>query len=147
MAILSPDTLGGSISASTNRTSASLNNMLGLTFAPLAFASLMAFIDTFVLSGLKKYSTGDHDYGLAVPLGMLIYSLQPLIFLQALRYESMTVMNIMWDMMSDLYVTLIGLFYFKERLTTLKMLGLSFAFIAIVLLSYDSLNGSSLLSS
>lgn len=143
MAILSPDTLGGSISASTNRTSASLNNMLGLTFAPLAFASLMAFIDTFVLSGLKKYSTGDHDYGLAVPLGMLIYSLQPLIFLQALRYESMTVMNIMWDMMSDLYVTLIGLFYFKERLTTLKMLGLSFAFIAIVLLSYDSLNGSS----
>lgn len=143
MAILSPDTLGGSISASTNRTSALLNNMLGLTFAPLAFASLMAFIDTFVLSGLKKYSTGDHDYGLAVPLGMLIYSLQPLIFLQALRYESMTVMNIMWDMMSDLYVTLIGLFYFKERLTTLKMLGLSFAFIAIVLLSYDSLNGSS----
>jgi hypothetical protein len=121
--------------------------MFGLTFAPLAFASLMAFIDTFVLSGLKKYSTGDHDYGLAVPLGMLVYSLQPLIFLQALRYESMTVMNIMWDMMSDLYVTLIGLFYFKERLTTLKMLGLSFAFIAIVLLSYDSLNGSSLLPS
>ena len=75
MAILSPDTLGGSISASTNRTSASLTayrlacrlSMFGLTFAPLAFASLLAFIDTFVLSGLKKYSTGDHDYGLAVP--------------------------------------------------------------------------------
>ena len=117
--------------------------LFGLTFAPMAFASLMAFIDTFVLSGLKKYSTGDHTYGLAIPLGMLVYSLQPLIFLQSLHYESMTVMNILWDMMSDLYVTLIGLFYFKERLTSTKLLGLSFAFIAIVLLSYDSLNGSS----
>jgi drug/metabolite transporter (DMT)-like permease len=70
---------------------------------------------------------------------MLIYSLQPLIFLESLRYESMTVMNILWDITSDLYVTLIGLFYFKERLTTLKLLGLSFAFVAIVLLSYDSM--------
>ena len=105
---------------------------------PIVFASLMSFIDTVVLSGLKKYSTGDHSYGIAVPLGMLIYSLQPLIFLESLRYESMTVMNILWDLMSDLYVTLIGLFYFKERLTTLKMLGLSFAFIAIVLLSFDT---------
>ena len=51
----------------------------------------------------------------------------------------MTVMNILWDIMSDLSVTFIGLFYFKERLTTLKMVGLSFAFVAIVLLSYDSL--------
>ncbi len=99
----------------------------------------MAFIDTFVLSGLKKYSTGEHTYGIAVPIGMLAYSLQPLLFLQSLRYESMTVMNILWDIMSDLSVTFIGLFYFKERLTTLKMLGLSFAFVAIVLLSYDSL--------
>ena len=106
---------------------------------PIAFASLMAFIDTFVLSGLKMYSTGEHAYGIAVPLGMLIYSLQPLLFLQSLKYESMTVMNILWDMMSDLSVTFIGLFYFKERLTTLKMLGLSFAFIAIVLLSCDSM--------
>ena len=108
-------------------------------FAPIAFAALMAFIDTFVLSGLKKYSTEGHAYGIAIPIGMLIYSLQPLLFLQSLKYESMTAMNILWDIMSDLSVTFIGLFYFKERFTPLKMLGLSFAFIAIVLLSYDSL--------
>ena len=108
-------------------------------FVPIAFATLLAFIDTFVLSALKKYSTGEHAYGIAVPIGMLIYSLQPLLFLQSLKYESLTVMNILWDIMSDLSVSFIGLFYFKERLTTLKMLGLSFAFVAIVLLSYDSL--------
>jgi multidrug transporter EmrE-like cation transporter len=50
-------------------------------------------------------------------------------------------MNVLWDMMSDIYVTAIGLFYFKEKLTTAKQLGLSFAIMAIVLFSYDSVNG------
>ncbi len=110
-----------------------------LRLVPIAMASLMAFIDTVVLSGLKKYSTGDYHYGIAVPLGMLIYSLQPLIFLQSLQFESMTVMNMLWDVMSDIYVTLIGIFYFREKISHIKMIGLSFAFIAVFLLSFDSI--------
>lgn len=113
-----------------------------MNLVPIAFASLMAFIDTIVLSGLKKYSTTeDHQYGIAIPLGMLIYSLQPLLFLQSLKFESMTVMNMMWDVMSDIYVTAIGLIYFKEKINRVKMVGLSFAFIAVFLLSYDCING------
>jgi hypothetical protein len=112
-----------------------------LNLVPIAFASLMAFIDTIVLSSLKKYNTGVHAFGIAVPLGMLIYSLQPLIFLKSLEFESLTVMNVLWDMMSDIYVTAIGLFYFKEKLTAAKQLALAFAFTAIVLFSYDSVNG------
>jgi multidrug transporter EmrE-like cation transporter len=110
---------------------------MNINIVPVAMASLMAFIDTIVLSGLKKYTTGDLNYGIAVPIGMLIYSLQPLIFLQSLKFESMTVMNMMWDVMSDIYVTLIGLFYFKEKISRIKMIGISFAFIAVFLLSYD----------
>lgn len=108
-----------------------------IQFVPIAMASLMAFIDTIVLSGIKKYTTGDTNYGISVPMGMLVYSLQPLIFLQSLKYESMTVMNMMWDVMSDIYVTIIGIFYFKEKISYLKRIGLSFAFIAVFLLSYD----------
>lgn len=114
-----------------------------LNLIPIGFASLMAMIDTFVLSGLKKYSTGELQYGILVPLGMLSYSLQPLIFLQSLKFESMTVMNILWDVMSDLMVTFIGLIYFREKISNIKMVGLCFAFIAISLLSYDSVyNGN-----
>jgi multidrug transporter EmrE-like cation transporter len=112
-----------------------------LNVVPIAMASLMAFIDTIVLSGLKKYSTGDTNYGISIPLGMLLYSLQPLLFLHSLKFESMTVMNMMWDVMSDIYVTAIGLTYFKEKISRIKMIGLSFAFIAVFLLSYDSVNG------
>jgi multidrug transporter EmrE-like cation transporter len=73
-----------------------------------------------------------------MPIGILFYSLQPLIFLQALKFESMTVMNILWDVMSDLMVTCMGLIYFREKISNIKMVGLCFAFIAIALLSYDS---------
>lgn len=109
-----------------------------LNLVPFVFASLMAFIDTIVLSGLKKYNTGEHAFGIVIPLGMLIYSLQPLIFLKSLEYESLTIMNVLYDMMSDIYVTAVGLFYFKEKLTTVKQWALMFAFTAIVLFSYDS---------
>jgi multidrug transporter EmrE-like cation transporter len=106
---------------------------------PLGFASIMALIDTAVLSWFKSYHIGTLTWRGIVPFGMLLYALQPLIFLQSLNYENMTIMNILWDVISDIFVTTMGLFYFKEKLSPIKMAGLSFAFIAIVLLSYDEI--------
>jgi drug/metabolite transporter (DMT)-like permease len=115
-----------------------------LNFIPIAFATLMASIDAFVLSLFKSYSIGAVTWRSVIPFGMLLYSFQPLIFLKALRYESMTVMNLMHDIMSDVIVTTSGLFYFKEKISSIKMVGIAFAFSAIVLLSYDSIyNGKS----
>jgi multidrug transporter EmrE-like cation transporter len=110
---------------------------------PLAFAGLMAFIDTIVLSLFKGYSSGLIKWRAVVPIGMVLYSLHPYIFLQALNYESMTVMNLLFDVLSDISVTIMGLFYFKESLSNIKRVGLVFAFIGIILLSYDSINGKS----
>lgn len=50
--------------------------------------------------------------------------MQPLIFLQSLNYETMTVMNILWDITSYVIVSLIGLIYFNEGLTIHKKIGL-----------------------
>ena len=110
---------------------------------PIAIATSMASIDTIVFTGLKKYDMGTITWRGIVPIAMLIYSLQPYIFLQALQHESMTVMNILWDVISDIMVTIVGLFYFKEQISSLKQVGLMFAFIAIVLMSYDELSSES----
>ena len=106
-------------------------------------ATSMASIDTIVLAGLKQYDMGTITWRGIVPIAMLIYSLQPYIFLQALQHESMTVMNILWDIISDIMVTIVGLFYFKEQISSLKQVGLMFAFVAIVLMSYDELSSES----
>ena len=113
-----------------------------LNLIPIGFATLMALMDAGVLSLFKSYNIGSIQWRAIVPIGMLLYSIQPLIFLESLKYESMTIMNILWDVISDISVTLIGLFYFKERISLIKMIGLFFAFIAITLLSYDSINNS-----
>ena len=108
-----------------------------LNLIPMALASFMAFIDAFILAGLKEVSIGTIEWRNFLPISMLIYSLQPLVFIQSLKYESMTVMNLLWDVLSDLLVTFIGLFYFKETVSSFKKFGLMFAFISIVLLSYE----------
>lgn len=103
---------------------------------PIALATLMASMDVMVLGWLKDYSLGLLSWKF-VPLAMFVYGLQPYVFLKSLRYETMTVMNILWDLISDLLVTVSGLLYFKEKLTPIKRLGLGFAFVAIVLFAYD----------
>ena len=67
---------------------------------------------------------------------MLFYSLQPIIFLKSLSHNSLTVMNLLWDVMSDVSVSIIGLFYFGEKLTRFKKLGVFFSLISIILLTY-----------
>jgi multidrug transporter EmrE-like cation transporter len=107
-----------------------------LNLIALAFATFMASMDVVVLGWLKEFSMGKISWKY-IPVGMLIYGLQPLLFLQSLKYESMTVMNILWDLTSDLIVTATGLFYFKEKLTTVKKLALALAFVAIMLFACD----------
>ena len=108
---------------------------------PIVFATVMAFVDTWVLACLKKYTLGLISWT-CIPIGMLIYGLQPFIFLQSLQYESMTVMNILWDLISDVLVTATGLFYFKEKLSPIKHVALGRAFLAIVLFGYDDYTGA-----
>jgi multidrug transporter EmrE-like cation transporter len=110
---------------------------------PLAMATGMASIDAIVMTALKKYDMGVITWRGIVPIAMLIYSFQPYIFLLALQHESMTVMNILWDVISDILVTVVGLFYFKEQISSMKQVGLAFAFIAIMLMSYDELSSES----
>jgi len=98
----------------------------------------MALIDVVVLGWMKDYSLHDLS-SWYVPLGMFLYGLQPAIFLRSLQYETMTVMNILWDLISDVLVTGAGLLYFKEKLTPIKQLALVLAFVSIILFSYDEM--------
>ncbi len=107
-------------------------------YIPIFLATLMASMDVVVLAWIKDYSLGLLSWKF-IPIGMMIYGLQPLLFLQSLRYETMTVMNISWDLISDILVTATGLLYFKEQLTPMKKLGLGFAFVAIVLFACDDI--------
>jgi drug/metabolite transporter (DMT)-like permease len=110
--------------------------MAGLNLIPLGFAGLMAMIDALALSLLKKISTKALSFSF-IPIAMVIYAIQPFIFLESLNFESMTVMNILWDLSSDIIVTFIGIFILGEKIGFRKSIGIVFSFIAIYLFTFE----------
>ena len=103
---------------------------------PLGFAAFMACIDTVAFSFLKEISIKSISSAF-FPFVVLLYSFQPWIFLQSLKYESMTVMNIMWDLSSDILVTLFGLFVLGERIGFRKAVGIALSFVAMYLFTFE----------
>ena len=102
----------------------------------VGFGGSMALIDAFILTLLKSFSLGWIQWRGILLISMLVYACQPLIFLESLKYNTLTVMNLLWDVMSDVIVTAIGIFYFSEKLTLMKRIGVMFSFISIILLTW-----------
>ena len=96
----------------------------------------MAGIDVFMLS-LVKLINKDSRLLRWMIAPTLVYAIQPWIFLQSLSFESLTVMNLMWDVISDVLVTLVGLLYFKETIGIYKVIGVVLSFVSITLLSLE----------
>ena len=118
--------------------------MLKFDYTALTFGAIMATIDLFMLGLLKIISKNESRMIRYMILPTIVYALQPWIFLGSLRYESLTVMNLMWDLISDVLVTILGLFYFKEEIGPYKKLGVALSLVSISLMSLS--DGESLMS-
>lgn len=103
---------------------------------PLGFGGAMAGIDAFMLSFLK-YMNIHKEYTKWLWVPMIVYALQPVLFYFSLQYSTLTVMNLLWDVISDVLVTFIGLYMFKEKIGPYKKLGVIFSLISIVLMSLN----------
>ena len=115
----------------------SINWKVGdFTMLPVFFGTLMAILDVIVMGTLKmiKNKTLPRTYSILFSVGM--YSLEPLIFLKALNYESMVVTNLVWDLTSDVLVTLQGVLIFKEKFSVIRWFGIALSMISLAILSY-----------
>ena len=106
----------------------------------LGFGGIMALVDAIILSTLKAYNLGWFQWRGILIISMLVYSCQPLLFLESLKHSSLTVMNLLWDVMSDVIVTSIGVFYFSEKLTKFKKMGVILSVVSIFLLTWKDGN-------
>ena len=108
-------------------------NLFNLT--GLGWGGLMALMDSVILSLLKAYSIGLIQWNGIILISMLVYSIQPLIFLESLKGNGLIIMNLLRDVMSDILVTSVGLIYFSEKLTNSKKIGVLLSVISVILLS------------
>jgi drug/metabolite transporter (DMT)-like permease len=114
--------------------------MVSLNWIPVGYGALMASIDVFMLSITKIISANPSRFLKWMVIPTIIYAIQPWIFLSSLRFESLIVMNLMWDLISDVLVTATGFLYFKEKIGPYKTLGVILSFVSIVLMSLQDGN-------
>ena len=99
------------------------------------FASLMTVVDISAFGIVKEISLrGLNPYFLAV--SMILYSIQPFIIWNSLSYQSLTVMNITWNIISSISVAILGLVFFNERLAQRELLGVVLGLTCIYLFSF-----------
>jgi multidrug transporter EmrE-like cation transporter len=103
---------------------------------PIFFGVVMALIDIGMMGALKMISTGAVSSTFALPFAVLLYACEPLIFLKALSYENMIVTNLVWNLMSDVIVTLQGVLVFGEKIQGMRWVAVSMSLFALGLFAY-----------
>ncbi len=96
----------------------------------LGFALVMALIDVMMFPIVKNVQLGYFNMWWLI-IAVLLYSVQPIILYNALSYSNVLVLNISWDLLSDILVSLMALFILKEQISRDSQIGLLFAIIAI----------------
>jgi len=108
-----------------------------LNWSSLGIAGSLATVDVISMPIIK--CVAKHGWNiryLLIPI--ILYAINPVIFYFGMKTESMVVMNLLWDMLSDLLVSSVGLFVMGEKLSNMKLLGVGLSFVSIMLLSIDT---------
>jgi drug/metabolite transporter (DMT)-like permease len=106
-----------------------------LNYRTLLFGLILGSIDAIVLPITKAVHNGLNPWAMLIPV--VVYASTPLIFLTGLASETLSIMNLVWDLTSTVIITLIGVFFFREQLPPLKLLGVFFSFIALFFMTYE----------
>jgi multidrug transporter EmrE-like cation transporter len=115
----------------------SINWKVGnFSFLPIFFGTIMALIDIGMMTTAKLISTGKITEGFGTLLGIGLYAPQVLVFIRAMDYEGMAVTNLIWNMISDIIVTLEGVIMFKESIKGMRWLGIIMSIFSLGLLAY-----------
>lgn len=99
-------------------------------------ALIMACIDVVMMGMLKLENINVLRGAWILPLAMAIYSLQAMVFRTGLPYEGIAVLNIMWNTLSILIISLMGLFFFEEKLSPINVLGMILSIVGIILIKW-----------
>ena len=103
---------------------------------PVLFGTAMALIDILMMGTVKMISKGSISQMVGVPLSIGLYALEPLLFLKAMKYEGMVITNLVWNLMSNIIVTLQGVLIFGESVKGLRWVGVCMSIVSLTLLAY-----------
>ena len=105
-------------------------------FLPLVFGTCMALLDVIMMTLGKYTSLGKISPTVGLTAATILYSLEPYLFFKSLNYDSLTSMNLIWDLISDILVTLVAVVWFREPINKLRWLAILLAMVSLGLFAY-----------
>ena len=104
---------------------------------PIVFGLVMALIDITMMGTLKFIDQGKLAYAIGFPIATLLYAFQPFVFLKAMSHSNMLSTNLIWNLASNILVTLLGVFFFKEKIKGLKWLAIGLSLFSLGIFAYS----------
>ena len=96
----------------------------------------MVCVDIVAFSIIKQVSLKAINPWFAT-IGMAIYALQPFILWKSLSFESITVMNVLWNLMSSVIIGVIGIFFFEEKVGPRKLIAVVLSLVAVYMFTFE----------
>ena len=116
----------------------SVNWKLGsFDLLPILFGLAMALIDITMMGTLKFIDQGKLAYNIGFPIATLLYAFEPYVFLKAMTHSNMLTTNLIWNLASNILVTLAGVFFFKEKIKGLKWLAIGLSLFSLGIFAYS----------
>ena len=106
----------------------------------LFLVGLLLTINDLISFGLCKYIFLQNINIIYLLIPTIMYAFQIPLFFYGINYSSMTVLNIVWNLMSIILVTCLGLFYFKEKISNVRTIALVLGLFSLFLFSLDETN-------
>jgi multidrug transporter EmrE-like cation transporter len=98
---------------------------------------LILSLNDIISFSLTKYLSLHKFNQLFIIIPAIMYSFQIPIFYYGLSNCSMVVLNIIWNLMSSILVSIIGTFYFKEKISLIKKIAIIIGILSLILFSID----------
>jgi multidrug transporter EmrE-like cation transporter len=116
----------------------SVNWKLGsFDLLPIFFGIVMALVDITMMGTLKFVDQGKLAYNIGFPIATLLYAFEPYVFLKAMAHSNMLTTNLIWNLASNILVTLLGVFFFKEKVKGLKWLAIGLSLFSLGIFAYS----------
>ena len=104
---------------------------------PILFGLVMALIDISMMGTLKFVDQGKLAYNIGFPIATLLYAFEPYVFLKAMAHSNMLTTNLIWNLASNILVTLAGVLFFKEKIKGLKWLAIGLSLFSLGIFAYS----------
>ena len=104
----------------------------------ILYLVILVLLEASAIDMITRWKENRHSYFLIY--AVLLYNMVTLFFAFILKdAPSVTVTNSLWQSLNIIIITMLGLLIYKDKLTTVQIIGLIFAVLAVLIVASEDL--------